>query len=98
MRIEISGNRELTIYGNIKSVEDYLAIRDAVNGIVAGGAGDILLRIPESFSMPSSVIGFLLQAVNQKRCKIAMLVGDNNLYELLDEMNLLPVLHATKGA
>ena len=97
MRIEKKGNQELIIYENIKSIDDYVAIREAVTKIVNDGASELQIYIPDSFSMPSSVIGFLIQMINEGKLRLRMRIGDNNLFELLDEMNLIATFNASLG-
>jgi hypothetical protein len=89
MHIEKSGSNELTISGNIKSIEDGTAIKEAINGFKKEGATGVLLRIQDSFSMTSTVIGFLMKLVNIDKIRVSLLVGDVRLYQLLDELSLV---------
>jgi len=88
MRIQSSGNNELTISGNIKSIEDSSLIKETVTALKAGGATSLVLRIPDSFSMTSTVIGFLMKLVNVDQMRVFLVVGDPRLYQLLDELSL----------
>jgi len=87
MHIETTGPSELTIRGNIKSIEDSTRIKDAL-GAIAGEAG-IQIRIPESFSLTSTVIGFLMKLVNVDKVRVTLLVGDHRLYQLLEDLSLV---------
>jgi hypothetical protein len=89
MQIESNGRNELTIIGNIKSIEDSIDIKVAVNALQRAGAANILLRIQDSFSMTSTVIGHLMKLVNLDRIPLSIIVGDHRLYELLDELSLV---------
>lgn len=89
MQIESNGRNELTIIGNIKSIEDSIDIKMAINALQKAGAKNILLRIKDSFSMTSTVIGHLMKLVNLDRIPISLAVGDQRLYQLLDELNLV---------
>lgn len=89
MKIEHRGNRELAIIGNIKSIEDSLEIKKALDALQQQGARNILLRIQDSFSMTSTVIGHLMKLVNLDKITISLIVGDRRLYELLEELNLV---------
>lgn len=91
MTITESGNNELTISGNIKTIDDSIAIKEAVKELQARGCGSILLRVTDSFSMPSAVIGFLMKLVNQDKVKLSVKVGDSRLGELLDELQLTAI-------
>ena len=95
MRIEKKGTQELIIYGNIKSIEDYVAIREAVTKMVTNGETELHLSILDSFSMPSSVIGALIQLISERKIRLKMRIGDNNLFELLEEMNLVATFNAS---
>jgi len=89
MKIEHRGNRELAIIGNIKSIEDSLELKKALDALQQQGARNILLRIQDSFSMTSTVIGHLMKLVNLDKITISLIVGDRRLYELLEELNLV---------
>lgn len=89
MQIESSGSNELTITGNIKSIEDSMEIKNAINAIQKKGARSILLRILNSFSMTSTVIGYLMKLVNLDKITVTLVVGDRRLYQLLEELSLV---------
>jgi hypothetical protein len=89
MQIEKSGSNELTINGNIKSIEDGNAIKEAINACKKEGTTSVLLRIQDSFSMTSTVIGFLMKLVNIDKLRVSLVVGDARLYQLLDELSLV---------
>jgi hypothetical protein len=89
MQIKVNGGSEITITGNIKSIEDSLEIKNAVNALQKRGARSILLRIQDSFSMTSTVIGHLMKLVNLDKVSVSMVVGDDRLYQLLEELSLI---------
>lgn len=89
MHIESNGRNELVIIGNIKSIEDSMDIKNAINGLQKTGAKNIQLRIKDSFSMTSTVIGHLMKLVNIDKIPISLVVGDLRLYQLLDELSLV---------
>lgn len=93
MQIDKSGSNELTISGNIKSIEDGTAIKEAINACKKEGATSVLLRIQDSFSMTSTVIGFLMKLVNIDKLRVSLVVGDARLYQLLDELSLVQVFN-----
>lgn len=88
MTIEQKNSTELVIGGIIKTIDDSMALREAVQGLVDGGAASILLRIPDSFAMPSAVIGYLMKLVNRDKVHLNIIAGDQRLRELLDELQL----------
>ena len=89
MQISQSGTNELTISDNIKSIEDSSAIKEKTNALIKEGATSIMLRIQDSFSMTSTVIGFLMKLVNVNKIRVSLVVGDERLYQLLDELSLI---------
>lgn len=89
MQIKINGSSELIITGNIKSIEDSQAIKSAIGTLLQQGAKGIRLKIEDSFSMTSTVIGHLMKLVNLDKIAVSLAVEDPRLYELLDELNLV---------
>jgi hypothetical protein len=89
MKIIPNGTNELTISGNIKSIEDSTQIKEAVSALKKGGATSLILKVQDSFSMTSTVIGFLMKQVNSDKMSITMIVGDPRLYQLLEELSLV---------
>lgn len=93
MNIEQNGAAELTIIGNIKSIDDSQLIKNRISTLVAAGEERVRINIPTSFSMTSTVIGFLMKLVQRDRIGLEILVGDRRLFELLDELNLVQVFN-----
>lgn len=96
MEVKATGVSEVTINGNIQSIEDYQEIKDVVRSIVDTGATTITIKIPDSISMPSSVIGFLLKLVHVDKIIISMFVRDDRLYNLMEILNLITILNVKK--
>jgi len=95
MQLSRTGPHEITITGNIKTTEDYLQIRQAVTDYVSAGGAELTLRILESLSMPSSVIGFFVKVISRDKLRVAMRIEDPRLLELLDELSLVRLFGAT---
>lgn len=89
MDIEQKGSNEVIITGNIKSVEDSLVIKNALNKLVTQGNRSIHITIKDSFSMTSTTIGFLMKLVHHENVQLSVSVGDKRLYTLLEELSLL---------
>ena len=89
MQIKKIGSNELVITGNIKSIEDSAEIKKAIDALVKEGATNLVLRIQDSFSMTSTVIGFLMKLVNINKVTLSTVVGDGRLYQLLEELSLV---------
>ena len=94
MQIEHRGNNELTITGNIKSLEDSTEIKNVLSSLQKRGAKSITIRILDSFSMTSTVIGYLMKLVNLDRIVITLIVGDQRLFQLFEELSLVQSFNA----
>ncbi len=89
MQIQSQGNNELTITGNIKTIEDGIEIKKALDGLQRSGVKGIQIKIVNSFSITSTVIGHLMKLVNLDQVHISMTVGDRRLYRLLEDLSLV---------
>ena len=90
MEITLSLNR-VTIKGNIKSMQDYQQIKNTLDSM-AKVDKHIILDIPESISMTSSVIGYLNKLVQKDGVDLQVNVGQSMLMELLSDLNLIQLL------
>ncbi|WP_457743523.1 hypothetical protein [Sulfurimonas sp.] len=95
MNISVSG-RVVTIVGNIKSINDYQALKDSLDSVTKNGKS-IIINIEDSISITSSVIGYLTKLVQKDNIDVQIKVGDANLYELFDEINLVELFKVTKS-
>ncbi len=77
-----------TIQGNIKSISDLQEIKNCLGEMIQGNKS-ITLKIVDSISITSSVIGYLTKLIHKDKITISMIVGDLRLYNLLDELNLI---------
>ncbi|WP_040335825.1 hypothetical protein [Candidatus Magnetobacterium casense] len=96
MEITVVSNSEVNINGHIKTIEDYQKIKQALNSVIADGRKKITISIPESITMTSSVIGYLLKLVFENKLDISILVKDEKLFNLLDVLNLVDVFKVKK--
>jgi hypothetical protein len=97
MIIEDNGGNELTITGNIKSIEDSMEIKKAINALKNRGAKSLLLRIRDSFSMTSTVIGHIMKLVEIDKYPVTMIAEDHRLYRLLEELSLTQLFKVSHG-
>jgi hypothetical protein len=95
MDISKSGN-VVTITGNIKTVADYQTLKTAVD-MVAEGNNDILIRIKDSISITSSIIGYFNKLILKDKINIEMIIGNAQLMELLEDLSLVSLFNARKG-
>lgn len=95
MELKTSSNT-LVITGNIKSISDFQEIKNAVDGIVANHK-HVNLHIVDSLSVTSSVIGYLNKLVLKDNIDLNIVVGNQQLYHLLDDLNLVSTFKAKRG-
>lgn len=95
MELQISSNI-VTIVGNIKSISDFQAIKQSVDDVVVAHKS-IHLNIVDSLSITSSVIGYLNKLVLKDNIDLHINVGNEQLLDLLDDLNLTAMFKAKRG-
>jgi len=94
--MEISASSNIvTITGNVKSVSNFQELKRSIDSVVSQHKS-ITINIKDSLSITSSVIGYFNKLVLKDRIDIHMHVGNAQLYELLNELNLVSVFKAKK--
>ena len=93
MEISTSGN-SVTITGNIKSVSDYQTIKSAIDPLSMNSS--IIINIKDSISITSSVIGYFNKLVLKDKKNVQMNIGNEQLMELLQDLNLASIFNARK--
>jgi len=86
-------NSLLTIQGNIKSVSDYTEIQGHLQSAISNGSDSITIKVVDSISITSSVIGIFLKVIKKDGIALSVQVGNKHLYDLLNELNLLAVFN-----
>jgi len=88
---------EIHIDENIKSLGDNDAIKHAIEDAWHDdNEKSINIFINDSFIITSSVIGFLIKFIKKDKIKITINIYNEELYEMLDDMNLLKALNVKK--
>ena len=95
MEISVSSN-SVTITGSIKSVGDFQSIKSAVDSLKTSYKS-INIDIKDSISITSSVIGYFNKLVLKDNMEIHMNVGKEQLFSLMDELNLSQVFNLKKS-
>ncbi|HIP15413.1 MAG TPA: hypothetical protein EYG74_07985 [Sulfurimonas autotrophica] len=95
MDISVSGNI-VTLKGNIKSIQDYQEIKVTIDEMIKTQKS-ILLHIVDSISIISSVIGYLNKIVLKDNIDLSITVGDEQLMELFEDLNLVSLFHVKKA-
>ena len=85
----------VTIAGNIKTVNDFQEIKQSLDSLTARQK-NITISIKESLSITSSVIGYFNKLVLKDKINIQMNIGNNQLLELFDELNLSSIFKVKK--
>jgi len=93
MQVEQKGSNEVIVNGNIKTLEDSHQIKEVISGRVVHGCKNIHLKINNSFSMTSTVIGFLMKLIHHDKVQLSVSVVDSRLYMLLDELCLVKIFN-----
>ena len=96
MEINIVGNR-IIVKGNVKSIQDYEDIRGSIEQIIGNRVtNSIVIEFVDSFSLTSSVIGYLSKLVHNDNIKVNLRVCDNGLYSLLEDLGLIKDFNVIK--
>jgi len=90
-----SSQNDVTIKGNIKSVNDFQEIKACLDD-VKSQHGDINIKIVDSLSMTSSVIGYLNKLVLKDGINLKISIGNMQLMDLLNDLNLSSTFNAKK--
>ncbi|MBF0328058.1 MAG: hypothetical protein HQL10_02780 [Nitrospirae bacterium] len=96
MELKETGQSEITILGNIRNIEDYLAIKKMIITMIDKGEKNITIKVIESMTMNSSIIGFMLKVVFEEKIILNLRVKNDILYNLLKTLNLVKPFHVKK--
>jgi hypothetical protein len=94
MDISTNSNR-IIIEGNIKSIGDFQTIKSSVDSLVAQHKS-IVIDIKDSLSLTSAVIGYFNKLILKDKIAMQVNVGDRQLYDLLNDLNLTSVFNLKK--
>lgn len=92
----VTSSNTVTITGNIKSINDYQSIKSTLDGL-KGSNSTIVLELKDSISITSSIIGYFNKLVLKDKINVQMKVGNPQLMELLDDLNLTKTFNAKRG-
>ena len=90
-----SASNIVTINGNIKSVNDFQDIKICLDDLKTKHK-NITIHIVDSLSITSSVIGYFNKLVLKDGIDLTIEVGNNQLMELLNDLNLSSTFKAQK--
>ncbi len=92
MDVKVVGSM-VEVDGIIKTINDSQMLVNAIKD--AANTGNVSIKINDSFSLPSTVIGELLK-LKDNGVSISMEVKDEILYELLDDLNLISTFNVKR--
>ena len=92
MEVVKNGNI-IEVDGVIKTMNDVSKLNEVLDEFNEGGS--VIFKIKNSFAMPSALIGNFLKKT-QEGVVITLEVGNNILYEVLDDLNLVNKLNVRK--
>lgn len=83
---------DFLIEGNIKTIGDFQAIKQALDTFIKHNTS-LTLIIKDSISVTSSVIGYLTKLVLKDKIAVEIRVGNSELINLFEELGLKELLH-----
>ena len=78
----------ILITGNIKGIEDIENTKRIIESFLLKRSDSFIVKLQNSFSMPSAMIGYLMKLTEQEGINLTLQVGDERLAELLDDLGL----------
>lgn len=89
-------SNKMIVTGLIKTVDDSNQFREELHKLISKESKPITIHIKDSFIVTSSIIGHLLKAVNVDKARITLYVGQSDLFQLLEQLNLITPLNVKK--
>jgi hypothetical protein len=94
MEIKRDIDGTIEINGVIKTIEDVESIKRSIEEYAKGS--DVILKINDSFAMPSALIGYLIKLKSLQKKNVFLKIADSGLYELMRDLNLEEEFHLQK--
>jgi len=91
-----SQNVAIIVVGNVRSNSEVLKIKSSFEDNVKDSKS-IRLIFNDSYIIPSSLIGFLLKLIHENHVKLNVEVRQDELYNLLERLNLIRALNIIKS-
>lgn len=85
----------ITVQGQLHKYSDYEQVRAAVEQILETGAVELLIRIPESTVIFSSLVGLFVKFADSDEIRLSLELN-RKLYDLFEELNLIEVMNISK--
>lgn len=89
---------DIIITGVIKTILDGQSIKETVSEIYKQDAQRLInLHIKDSFIITSSIIGFLIKAIQVDKMALSVYAYSDELYTMLEDMSLIESMNVRKG-
>lgn len=82
----------ITVFDNIKSISHYHPIKDAIESEVKKGNKNLTIKLEDSFSITSSIIGILIKTNSEDDVDLALKVKDERAFTILEKLKLVDLL------
>ena len=84
-------NSSINIEGSVKNSEDLSTLKVAIESSIVN-SNALTLVFKDTFVINSSLIGYLVNLINEKNIDISVHVGNDALYELIDYLGMKTLL------
>lgn len=89
---------DIVVTDTVKTVANTQAIKDAILRAHEQHPDVIInLNLQDSFIITSSLIGFLIKSIKMDKVALNVNVGSIELYEMLEDMNLIEIMNVRKA-
>jgi uncharacterized protein YjbJ (UPF0337 family) len=92
---KIEGNI-VAVKGNIKTIGDYQELKGYVQKLIDNEHKEVEIHILDSYTITSSVVGYMFKIINLEMVKITLHVRDHRLYQILEDLRLLEAFNVQK--
>ena len=96
MKITQEESGKLIINGEMKTIEDYSEIKNALAKSLNEDLDAITIVIQDSMTITSSIIGLFTKTVHGDGLKIKLVIHSDRLYNLLEDLNLITIFNVRK--
>jgi type IV secretory pathway ATPase VirB11/archaellum biosynthesis ATPase len=93
MHIAFPNKNTMLLSGEVRTIENYTDIKNAVLSFIATGEKVLIIEITDSMTITSAIIGFFTKIIHRDGINLSLLVHDNRLYSLLEDLNLIKLFN-----
>lgn len=93
MDISVTGQSEITIDGEIKLINHYLAIKQTIVPMIEDETSEITVKITNSPFITSALIGFFLRLIHENGVRVTIYAGNEKLQKLFEILKLTTIFN-----